>query len=444
MTRSLRGSFALPLLLSLGCSSGTGSTPPGGGGSVGGSGHTGSTSSQGGGFHFVSGGTTSTSTGPVDIDAACVATGEPAKLTQVNIVILLDKSGSMGDQINSGTGDYDWQNCESRWNPVSKTLKEFFSDTNSGRLYASLSFLPADGDEYTMCTASKYASGSSAIKVSLSALDDTGRQKFLDKLCDCGEGVTMASSCIKPSGGTPTLPALQGTLDYAASLRTKYPESKTVVVLLTDGEPGFGFNYNGTVRHIVSCDDLPPKGCTGTACGCAEDDSCYSDDKAAAEVEAIKLVIANAPENSVYVAGVGDISEETLEAWATASGNAAINLLDMTGEEAAMTLRARLEAIRESSISCDFDIPVPSDGSSVDADKTNVNYKNGSQVTTTLYRSKDGTAGTCGNATNAWYFDNPNAPKKISLCAKTCEALQSDPKGEIQVAFGCKTVVQIN
>lgn len=442
MTRALRGSYALALLLSVGCSTSTGSTPPDNPmGSVGGNGNAGGYSNMGGGFHL-SGGSTSNGTGdPLTPETGCAAQSEPAKLTQVNILFLLDKSGSMGDQLNAD-GTYAWQHCESRWNPVATTLKEFFSDADSSRIYASLSFLPADGDAYAMCTASKYSTGSTSIKVPLTLLDATGRQKFLDKLCDCGAGITPASTCIKQEGGTPTLPALQGTIDYAATVAAKYPQSKTVIVMLTDGEPGFGFVFNGSQKGIVSCNDLPPKDCT-SGCGCIDTDSCNTEDLAAAEVEKVRRAIEAAPANSIYVAGVGDISTATLDAWATASGNDAINLLDMTGPEAAATLRARLEAIRTSSISCEFTVPIPATGQ-IDSGKTNVSYTPGGGSAKYLNRTFDGTSASCGTAMDSWYFDNPDLPKTIKLCPETCKALQTDPKGEIQVVFGCTTVVRIN
>jgi hypothetical protein len=210
--------------------------------------------------------------------------------------------------------------------------------------------------------------------------------------------------------------------------------------MLTDGEPGFGFSYNGTVEHLYSCEDLPPKGCTGAACGCVETGQCGSSDE---EVAKVAAVIQSAPSKSIYVAGVGDISEATLTTWADASGNAAINLLDMSGAEAAATLRTRLEAIRQSSIACDFTIPKPSGGKSIEPDKTNVVYTSGDGKANDLLRTKDGTSATCGNAINSWYFDNPNQPTKIELCPETCKALQPDPNGKVDVVYGCEIKVQI-
>ena len=104
---------------------------------------------------------------------------------------------------------------------------------------------------------------------------------------------------------------------------------------------------------------------------------------------------------------------------------------------------ARLESIRQSSISCEFDVPVPTDGSTINGGKTNVEYVAGDASVTDLYRTSDGTSATCGTAVNSWYFDNPNQPKKITLCGNTCDALQKDPKGSIQVVFGCDTHIQI-
>jgi len=297
MKRVLCGSFALPLFLSTGCSTTGGGTPPDDSSSVnpsaGGSGqHTGSSGNKAGTTGFAvdgSGGTASqtTSTAVADIDSGCAAQTTPAELTQVNIIVLLDKSGSMGDQFNSTTNSYDWQNCTSRWNPVADALKAFFADANSGRLYASLSFLPADGDEYTMCTVNNYSTGTTSLKVPLTLLDDVGRAKFTAKLCDCGGTTAEAAGCIIPSGGTPTLAAMQGTIAYAAAKQAQYPDSKTVIVFLTDGEPGFGFSYKGTVNHLYSCDDLPPKGCATGSCGCVEDQTCDSSDRAAAEVQKV-------------------------------------------------------------------------------------------------------------------------------------------------------------
>jgi len=225
-------------------------------------------------------------------------------------------------------------------------------------------------------------------------------------------------------------------MDYAAAVTEQYPNSKTVIVLLTDGEPGVGFSYEGQLNHLYSCDDLPPINCSGSDCGCVVSGGCTSSDAAVAEVSA---TIRSAPANSVYVVGVDDLSPQTLDEWANASGNSAINLLNMSGVDAAAALMSRLDAIRSASSSCAFDLPVPTAGSSILPNETNVNYISGAGVQSTLSRTSDGTSLSCAKSETSWYFDKPFAPTKIQLCPGTCNAIQSDPHGQIQVVYGCAT-----
>ena len=49
-------------------------------------------------------------------------------------------------------------------------------------------------------------------------------------------------------------------------------------------------------------------------------------------------------------------------------------------------------------------------------------------------------AAACPASGNAWYYDDPNAPKQVILCGATCDAVKLDPNGKIEVVLGCKTV----
>src|SRR5664279_5518855 len=131
MKRILGNSLLLPLWVTLGCTTGngggSGANPNGNnGGDNAGTGST-SSSNMGGGYHDnASGGSGGVSTSAPDVDAACAADSTPAQLTRVNILFLLDKSGSMGDDPNGA-----WTNAAQRWNPVVTTLDSFFSDQKS-------------------------------------------------------------------------------------------------------------------------------------------------------------------------------------------------------------------------------------------------------------------------------------------------------------------------
>ncbi len=429
MKRLLGAALLYPLCFMFGCSP-SGSSGPTDNGNGGGNSGTGSTGANGGQCNY--GCTTlggSTSNPMTDVDAACAGDVTPATLTQVNILFLLDKSGSMGDDPGGG-----WTNAADRWNPVVTTLRSFFQDQQSTGIYASLSFLPADGDITTACKVASYEPPlTNSIKVPLTLLDATGRQMFLNRLCD--PTVTpLASTCIVPSGGTPTRPALLGTIDYQLTVQQKYPDSKTVIVFLTDGEPGFGYVPSGssTVNQLFSCDDLT-NGCPLGPAGPSGTGSCSTAD---AEVAKVADVIASAPPNSIYLFGVGDLTTSTMDTWATASGNGAVALQGMSGAQAAATLASALQNLRKTQISCNIKIPIPSNGEAIDKNKVNVNYTDGTGKVTHLGQSPG-----CGSAQPSWQYDNPNAPAYIELCPSTCASIQQDPAGKVTVVFGCATII---
>jgi hypothetical protein len=433
MKRAVSGSLVIPLCFSMGCSTSGGGTAgdPGGyssgnGGSGNGGGYI--PSAGAGGLYNPNGGGSANTTGTEKKDAGCAAADNPAQLTQVNILVLLDKSGSMGYQ--AATSDTSgWDNCADRWNPVVSTLNAFFSQPVSARLYASLSFLPSDGDNTTICKPVSYTTAA-GLKVKLTLLDAAGQAKFNSLLCECDSAnpPPSGSKCIVPQGGTPTLPALQGTITYMGSLAQTYPDSKSAIVLITDGEPSFycaGGNGNNTCND---CSDLT-NGCTTDPTQCVSPDT---------EVEMITSVIQNAPKQSIHVVGVGPaLTDTTFNAWADASGNGGVDLRSLDGPAAALKLMDTLQSIRTSSIKCDFDVPLPPNNETIETTKTYVYYTPGSGNGYYLQQTSDGTSATCVDD-KGWYFDSLIQPKKINLCGTTCDALQKDAKGNLEVNFGCQ------
>lgn len=424
-----------------------GATPSGGTVGLGGANTVAGSPSQGGNQGTAgtgaAGGVTSTTTW-----ACAGAVVTPAQLGQVNISFLLDKSASMGYQ--SSASGY-WDNCAERWNPVVDTLNSFFAQANSSRLYASLTFVPADGNAVntnssgdptisgTICDPNSYSS-SAGLKVPLTLLDAAGRQMFEDLLCDCAYGTTPPkTTCIVPAGGTPTRAALVGTLDYAATVAKDNPASKTVIVMITDGEPSFYCGGKATGDVCNSCDDLT-NGCYTNGTGCT--DQVTEIDKITAVIQGASGVGGTNPK-SIFVVGVGtDLNNSTaFDDWSTASGNQGIDLRNMTGASAASALLQSIESIRSASFSCAFDLPMPNNGT-VNPLATNVYYIDGSGSGAYLTRTSDGTSNTCAANTKSWYFDNPNQPKQIQLCPTACSALQQDAKATLQVEYGCATVTQ--
>src|SRR5262249_27016459 len=88
--------------------------------------------------------------------------------------------------------------------------------------------------------------------------------------------------------------------------------------------------------------------------------------------------------------------------------------------------------IRSSNLSCSFAIPNPPGGGQINYDAVRVNFTSSKNVASTVPYNE-----TCtGNS--GWHYDNKSAPKQIVLCTSTCNTIQDDPGGKINIAFDCK------
>ncbi|MEZ4226605.1 MAG: hypothetical protein R3B13_37000 [Polyangiaceae bacterium] len=98
--------------------------------------------------------------------------------------------------------------------------------------------------------------------------------------------------------------------------------------------------------------------------------------------------------------------------------------------------------VQGSKVSCDYTVPDPGGGQTLDPNKVNVDYlPGGNPPAQAIYRVDD--LSKCkGGGSGGWYFDNNAAPTKILLCPATCTAVQSDANAKIDVKFGCDSIYQ--
>ena len=73
--------------------------------------------------------------GPQGTNSACVTSAVNAALANANLIVLFDKSGSMGDRAEGFDPSV-------KWTPVTTAMKAFFSDPKSLGISASLEFFP--------------------------------------------------------------------------------------------------------------------------------------------------------------------------------------------------------------------------------------------------------------------------------------------------------------
>jgi von Willebrand factor type A domain len=320
----------------------------------------------------------------------CAAVSQQAELSPVYLVFLLDESGSMGDGEH---GDR-----TKKWDPVTSALNAFFADPESAGITASLSLFPlnkntgtgaANQNQPADCQAAKYATP----EVTPRALPDaTAFSAAIAKLDPPNEY------------GTPTYPALSGTIAYAESLLEEDPARKVAIVMVTDGDP-------------VSC----------------QGNTIDNTAKAAAAV---------ADRIPTYVIGVGD-SLTSLDAIAAGGGTDKAFIVKVDDpnkkpEDTRKELLAAVNLIRGKSIACDLELPAPPAGKKMDPEKVNVQFTPDGQAAAPL---KYGTA--CTGDT-AWHFDDEQKPTKVLLCDDACTNIKADPKGKLDVVFECidRQVVQ--
>jgi hypothetical protein len=91
--------------------------------------------------------------------------------------------------------------------------------------------------------------------------------------------------------------------------------------------------------------------------------------------------------------------------------------------------------VAQSSAACDYALP-ENDGT-FDPNKTSLVYStvanNGNDVSTTLVQ----VANLAACKTNAWYFDDPSDPSKITLCPTTCNTVKTDTNARVWAEIGC-------
>lgn len=295
---------------------------------------------------------------PEDLQKCATASAKPEALP-VKLVVMYDKSGSM-------TTDSKWTSCKTGFN-------SFFADPNTKGISASLSFFP----QGSQCSSSIFA----APTVPMRALPDATT-------------FTSALNNQSPNGGTPTLPALQGAIQYAKSLGSN-ETSKVAIVLVTDGEPN---------------------DCSST-------------------VQAVSTEAQNAYNSGIptYVVGVGNVNN--LNAIAMAGGTKQATVVSTNNPaQTATDFQKALDTIRGMVLACEYAIPPAPQGKTFEPGKVNIVFTPTNSVAQTLSYNPDCTGGT------GWRYDDPKAPKKILLCGGTCDTVQKDKSGIIDVVLGCQTV----
>jgi hypothetical protein len=328
------------------------------------------------------------------------------------LAFTFDVSASMGSH------DEPYYSRAMKWDPVVAATKAFFADTTSVGVSAALTFFP--NDQATL-TGTGFGGGGMGMGMGGGGIQRGGAS------CDAAnyetpdvpltplpsDAFATAIDSVTPADddtwrlGTPTGPALEGTLAMIQALRETDANSKYVIVLVTDGAPAL----------------------------CSEEQD---------DIENVAAVAATALADGIqtYVIGVANpVTEEeptppddtgNLLAIAQAGGTEQAFIVDTNDPAQTVTdFKSVIEGIRENGFSCEVLIPQPPEGETFDKEKVNVNFTNAQGETPFVYDP------TCTER-YAWRYDDEAAPTVIELCETVCGDIKAQSDGELSVQFGCK------
>ena len=310
----------------------------------------------------------------------CATAQYEAKLRPLDMLVLLDQSGSMTEH-------------DDRWTPTTNAIKSFVTSPESAGIGIGLQYFPLGKDDDQKCEDATYA----APDVTIAPLP-ANAHAMVESID--AHHFTQENCCDAPEHqGTPTRPAMEGVFAYLREWLAMHPERDAVALLATDGEPS-------------ECDDN--------------------------DIEDVSRVMSEAagatPSIKSYVIGIGD--QEDLDELAAAGGTGQRAFaVDGTGGMTEKELLATLNTIRGENVRCDFESP---SGMYADPNLTNVETTSQARPRTQLVKVQK--ADDCARATQGgWYHDD--ATKRIHLCPDVCKAIRAESGVKVNIVVGCASVL---
>jgi hypothetical protein len=240
----------------------------------------------------------------------------------------------------------------------------------------------------------------------------------IDVLPDNGMALVDSLTAEAPIGLTPTPVALLGALTQCSEHAAAFPDRRVIAVLATDGLPT----------------DCVPEGTTTV-------------EQAVQVVADIAADGASSmPSLETYVIGVFAPEDmgamQNLALIAQGGGTDEAFVIDASGDVNQQFLAA-LDEIRGGALSCELELPEAPEGKQLDFNLVNVELTDESGLRSLVYVESEAR---CGESELGWYYDVPPAngtPTRIQVCDTTCDTLKAAQEASVEIRLGCPPMTPI-
>ncbi|HEU5073096.1 MAG TPA: hypothetical protein VFU02_02970, partial [Polyangiaceae bacterium] len=138
--------------------------------------------------------------------------------------------------------------------------------------------------------------------------------------------------------------------------------------------------------------------------------------------------------------GAGDEACDVAETGSTGLLDALETIRDTVVVTETITETVTETVIETVALPCEWELPDPPDGETLDPDLVNVVLNIDGVPGDPIGRVT--AAGDCAAVSSGWHYDDPENPTSISVCPQTCDMVKNG-NVSVQVDLGCETEIAI-